>query len=628
MPAVAAYPQSNSNDHTLGNVDFEPDEEWKTQLKKRIEESLDSMIKEVKEKQAAELRKEVVTSETRLRIAEEYKEAMSNIKNIANDLYQEELDRERNQRRWTAGVPLNPEWSRILTEEQQRIMDNIKQSSNQDDKDATGSPTDENRPVQPSQTGVTRRASTKPIPPTSQAPQVIPYPAPPNSREDLEKPVSSPIQSPSSVRRGSDARNTIPRGRDERSGSIRGHRGPSHSRSNHPGDSESPDQLEDLPHSQTPYSRSYADQPPSSPEVNRLDTSLGRSGSVRSASGHTTFSPSKPKSEVWKNLEDDAATSKSNNLGRRGSTASMKSTGSASAVRPVISETIPERVDDADGDLGSNDRGKHEQENVRKHRGEDRRAGRKSSRSTIADASSYSDEPLLSAPVRSGPSSVVMQLATSPVPTKSLSSKTSFGNGEERYHRDHHREPPYPPLSARDVPTRSIPLRSPYGLDDRDYPVPYLNSQRPPKSLYTRDHPSISSFNNYDDKYERRRDHDWEKDYEDDRESGYKDNWERDRDPYSEQRNPNHYPHSSRYAAPSRHSSHDYVHMHDLHDEPPPRTRGYNYRGHAPPPSPPDEWGERSESARTGPTRHPSYSRDDRGQCWKRLTVDRHLRCA
>ena len=626
MPAVAAYPQPNSNNNKLSNVDFEPDEEWKSQLKKRIEDSLESMVSEVKENQAAELRKAVVTPETRLRIAEDYKQAMNNIKAIATEQYQVELDRERNQRRWTAGVPLTSEWSRILTEEQQRIMDTIKQSSNHDDKDddkdATASPTDERRPVQPSQTPVARESS-KPPRSSSQAPQATSHIAP-SSKEDREQSVGSPVEPPRSARRGSDARNTIPRGRDDRSGSIRRRRGPSHSRSSRPSELEPPDQPEELPHPQVPYPKSPADQPPPSPEVNRLNSSLGRNGSIRSASSLTAFSPPKPASEAWKLTaaqEDDASATKSYKLGRRGSSASIKSTGSGTAVRPAISETIPERVDDAEGDFGSNDRGSHEQEKVRKHRRDTRRAGRKNSRRSItADASSYSDEPLLSAPTWSaGSSSKVMQLATSPAPAKPLSSKTSFVNGEERYHRDHYREPPYPPYSARDAPTRTRP---PYALDDRDYPVSYQTPHRPPKSLNGRDRPSISSINKYDEKYDRRREYDWdgERDFDDDRERGkegeseYRENWERDRDPYSEHRYPNQYSYPSRspgYPATSRHSSHDYVHMHELHDD---RARGYGYRGHGPPPSPPDEWGPENEWGHESvPTRQPSYSRDDRG---------------
>jgi hypothetical protein len=305
MPPVAAYPQPNSKNNKHSNVDFEPDEEWKSQVKKRIEDSLESMVSEVKEKQAAELRKAVVTPETRSRMAEDYKQAMNNIKATATKQYQVELDRERNQRRWSAGVPLNPEWSRILAEEQQRIMDTIKQSSHQDDKDATASLTDERRPVQP------RSAS--------QAPQATSRIAP-SSKEDREQSVGSPVEPPRSARRGSDSRNTIPRGRDDCSGIIRRRRGPS----SRPSELESPDQPEGLPHPQVPYPKSPADQPPPSPEVNRLNSSLGRNGSIRSTSGHTAFSPPKPVSEAWKLTaaqEDDASAAKSYKLGRRGGSA-------------------------------------------------------------------------------------------------------------------------------------------------------------------------------------------------------------------------------------------------------------------------------------------------------------------
>jgi hypothetical protein len=85
MPAVSipsnpALPKPN-------DADFEPDNEWKRQLRKRIEESLESMVKDVKNNQAAQLRKQVVTKETRLQLEEEYKQAMVNIKRIASEQY-------------------------------------------------------------------------------------------------------------------------------------------------------------------------------------------------------------------------------------------------------------------------------------------------------------------------------------------------------------------------------------------------------------------------------------------------------------------------------------------------------------------------------------------------------------
>ncbi len=155
MSPVAVYLQSND--------DFEPDEEWKSQLKKRIEDWMESMVREVKENLAVELREEVVTPETRRRI-EDCKRAIDNIKVIASEQYQLELRRECEQRRLTAVVPLDPELCHILSEEQQRIMDTI-----QVGKDATGSPTGVRRIVSFSRAGITRIASKKPAHSGSQA---------------------------------------------------------------------------------------------------------------------------------------------------------------------------------------------------------------------------------------------------------------------------------------------------------------------------------------------------------------------------------------------------------------------------------------------------------------------------
>ncbi|KAJ3504293.1 hypothetical protein NLJ89_g8008 [Agrocybe chaxingu] len=90
-------PSSLPSLRKLDAADFEPDEQWKTQLKKRIEEGLQSMVQEAKDNQDAELKKAPVGVEARMRLAEEYKQAMSNIKQLATDQYQQELDRERNQ---------------------------------------------------------------------------------------------------------------------------------------------------------------------------------------------------------------------------------------------------------------------------------------------------------------------------------------------------------------------------------------------------------------------------------------------------------------------------------------------------------------------------------------------------
>ena len=610
------------------DADFEPDDGWKRQLWKRIEESLESMVKEVKENQAAQLRKEVVTEETRLRLEEEYKEAMVNIRGIANEQYRMELDRERNQRRWTAGKPINPEWTRILAEEQQSIMNTIKQNSNQDT-----SPTDERRPS--SATTFPRPETVSPnefttlprsvLPITS----AVPLSATSDSKEESDKPGGVAHELPSSARLGSDARGKHLRDRENRPGSIRRQYRPSHSRSRNPVDDteslDTPDLSEELRPSL--LSRTSIPDPLPFPENNRWETSLGRAGSLRSVGSFTARSPPKPLPEVWKPatpLEDDPSSVKSYNLGRRGSSASIKSTGSGGSVRPSISATIPERIDDA-ADSGFTDRSNYEHERSRKY--SSRRGGRKNSRPTPVDGPNYAEEPMAATPLKSmGGPSVVMQLATSPGPMRSLSSKASFVNGDERHYRDHSgREPPHreSPYSSRDIPlsSRAILSRSPYSSDDRDQGGSYHRPPKTPFRDYPHHHTQTSSTDerrrerDLDVDRERERERDWEdeQDYGRDREYDYRErDWDRDRDNYADSRHQYPYPsRSATYPTPPSSLPRPPPHDHDdPYDDREPPSRNYGYRVPRSSSSPPDDWEyQRPENSR--PARQPSYSRRD-----------------
>lgn len=453
MPAVSvSVPSINPDDS-----DFEPDDIWKRQLRKRIEDSLASMIKDVKDNQENRLRKEVVTEHTRLQIEDEYKQAMVNIKSIATDQYRQELDRERNQRRWTAGKPINPEWTRILAEEQQSIMNTIKQ--NQDS--ATSQPILDN-----------------------------------NSR-----------------------------------------------------------------------------------------SSLARTTSLRSAPSFSARSPPKPIPEVWKPAEDDPTTNPY--LGRRGSSASIRSTGS----RPSISATIPERIDDTDHHPFT-DRNTHDLPR------KERRGPRRNSRPTPVVLHPTTNDDLKS----STPSpSVVMQLATSPAPIKSLSAKPSFLNSpDDRHYRDHHT--PY-----RDSPYSPRQPRTPFTPDDNNNTTnTNLYPHRPSKSFRDTSHHRAQSSAHR----ERERDWDLERDREwdddrDYREREYDREWDRDAYPDSA-RYPYPPPRSSTYPTPPS----SVPRLHDpLTDEREPPSRNYSYRRHG---SPPDDWDyHRLDTNRPTPTRQPSYTRRD-----------------
>jgi hypothetical protein len=116
-------PPSRSSDA----AEFEPDDEWKEHLKKKIEGELTSMVQAAKDTQMEELKRGPISASDRDRLEHEYQKAMKNIRTIADERYVVELNRERNQRRWIGGAPMDPRWVRVLHEEQEDILASIKQ---------------------------------------------------------------------------------------------------------------------------------------------------------------------------------------------------------------------------------------------------------------------------------------------------------------------------------------------------------------------------------------------------------------------------------------------------------------------------------------------------------------------
>jgi hypothetical protein len=89
-----------SSTTSSSGVDFEPDNIWKEDLRKRIEEGFRSIVEDAKDNHAKEVSKAPDTTEARIRLEAYYKESMKTIRSLANEQYNYELDRERNQRRW------------------------------------------------------------------------------------------------------------------------------------------------------------------------------------------------------------------------------------------------------------------------------------------------------------------------------------------------------------------------------------------------------------------------------------------------------------------------------------------------------------------------------------------------
>ena len=473
MPAVSTtFSQSDG-------VDCEPDDEWKEQLRKRIEEGLQSMVTDAKENLAAELRKAPDTLETRMRLEADYKQAMQTIRSLASEQYQLELDRERNQRRWTAGVPMSAAWTHYFQDEQQNIMNSIKQSSNQTDnpvRTASESPTEERRSAIPKPNNE----------PPALAPPVLHVPPTPSVRsvEEREKSFASPQR----VRWGSDVR-TVSRDRDEHTGSFRrSHHASVHERPSLPESwiaTETVEEPEELVRSPAPRARlSSIDRP------SRWDASLGRS----SGSIHSRAHP-----EVWKpaiSPAKDALPAKTFNLGRRGSATSMRSTGSGTSIRPSIKATIHERTDDKSA-IKENDN-ERVQETARswiftdKSPKEKQPHPRRNGRQSTVDTGLRSDEPIGSSRLRSASSSTMQYSSLSP-PNRSLSANPSLKFDDRNHPNDSPgKPPPYYEYRERDsyshreqqVPSqdqlsaRPMSARSAYGGDDRDYDPQYSTPYR------------------------------------------------------------------------------------------------------------------------------------------------------
>ena len=155
-------------------VDYEPDNEWKAQLWETIAEGFQLLVADAKESLVAERRKAPDTPETRICLEADYNQAIQTLKTFALEQYERELDQERNQRRWAAGIPMSSDWIQYFREEQQNIMNSIKQSNSQTDNCVRTPSEDGGRYIY----SEPRRATTYPYPAPRRSPYTNPSPRP------------------------------------------------------------------------------------------------------------------------------------------------------------------------------------------------------------------------------------------------------------------------------------------------------------------------------------------------------------------------------------------------------------------------------------------------------------------
>ncbi|KAL4264702.1 hypothetical protein AB1N83_005378 [Pleurotus pulmonarius] len=311
--------------------DVEPSEEWKRNMRHRIEDGLRDMVYDAKNNYESKVKQKPMSSLLREQLAQEHQAAMAEIRKLAQEQFQVELERERQERRWAAGIALTPGWDEALKQEQQSILDTIQkdQAGRLDDQPIQASPQSPNAPFSAAYYTDVSRPS-------------VPIPDPPPRRDT--RPTTS-LLSEYAPRR--DTRDQKEPFRDRDTMSVRS------------GDSgyvtgttmvDEPDEVILRPKRRSDAS-SYMERPtedidrPPEPVGRPIERPLGRSVSERVP-------------EFWKpsiSPEEDLASARPYQMNRRGSTASMKSNNSGSAsYRAPSTNPIPERIREQDTGTATN----------------------------------------------------------------------------------------------------------------------------------------------------------------------------------------------------------------------------------------------------------------------------------
>ena len=342
LTATGTSPPPSSNSAHKHYDGVEPDDEWKKQLKDRIEGELKSMVKDAKDSMDNKLRQAPIGHIERERLAEEHSQAMSNIRKLAAESFQIALERERQERRWAAGQQMHSAWSEALIQEQQGILDRIQQSGSQNE---TSHPraSDHQNEVPIHLTTRSAPATNSYMSPSPPPPIPPPPPLPPPLSEPKPDQEGRYFPPPSS-RRGTDNTFNITNHRDDTVNEF----------SRHATNSQP---TTERPHPESWTSRPLVDEPqemdrPKAP-AERPEVPMGRPidrPSRSTSERHVANSPPKAIPEFWKpsiSPEEDAAASKPYVLARRGSTASMRSIGSTN-LRPPTTNPIPEHATSID----------------------------------------------------------------------------------------------------------------------------------------------------------------------------------------------------------------------------------------------------------------------------------------
>ena len=145
---------------TTPNPDFEPEEEWKSSLRQRIEDSLKPSAENLKRELNEKLKALSPPEDSKAHA--DYDNAMIELRRKANEHYRQLLERERQERRWAAGEKVDDKWSEIFMKEQQALLDLYKRGNTTKNNQPELTGRDEERTQPPPSAKVPDRVSLPP----------------------------------------------------------------------------------------------------------------------------------------------------------------------------------------------------------------------------------------------------------------------------------------------------------------------------------------------------------------------------------------------------------------------------------------------------------------------------------
>ena len=121
---MTTLPDTTTTRPTTPNPEFEPDDEWKTNLRQRIEVTLKPTAEKLQREFNGKLKGLSPTEASKAQT--EYDDSMAELRRTAQQQYHQLLERERRERRWNTGGKADEKRTGILAKEKEALLDAYK----------------------------------------------------------------------------------------------------------------------------------------------------------------------------------------------------------------------------------------------------------------------------------------------------------------------------------------------------------------------------------------------------------------------------------------------------------------------------------------------------------------------